>query len=358
MSSIFSVAQVNIDRETKPISQASFGTILIVGPNPSFSDRVEYFTDLADVADALAGGENALEYLAAKAIFSQSPVVEKVAIGKKIVGDASYSAALDAIKDSDNSWYGLIAGTRTQAEQVSAAGWALSNEKFCSVAAATANIIDTTNANDTTTLAAVLKAASNFRTSCFYSAVAATEFVDAGYLGKILPYTPGTYSGAYKTISGVTVDSLTPTQSKNAHDKFCNTYEEMGEQNKTFFGYVSDGDYSDTIIFIDWLRSRIAENIYALLANAKKIPFDDNGIGMIESAVRQILEIGQSNGAITKTAFDPITKEQVGGFKIIVPRASSVLTADKAARFLQGIKFVCWYSGAIHTVRIDGTVTL
>jgi len=358
MSSIFSVAQVNIDRETKPISQASFGTVLIVGPNPTFSDRIEYFTDLSAIAAVLTGGITSLEYLAAKAIFSQSPVVEKVAIGKKLVGDANYAEALDTVKASDNGWYGLIAATRTQAEQVSAAGWALSNEKFCSVAAATANIIDTTDANDTTTLAAVLKAASNYRTSCFYSAVAATEFVDAGYLGKILPYTPGTYSGAYKTISGVTVDKLTPTQSINAHTKFCNTYEEMGAQNKTFFGYVSDGDYSDTIIFIDWLRSRIAENIYVMLNNVKKIPINDNGIGMIESAVRQILEIGQSNGAITETAFDPTTKEQVGGFKIIVPRASSITLVDKTARFLQGVKFVCWYSGAIHTVRIDGTVTL
>lgn len=358
MGTIFSVAQVNIDRQTKPIAQASFGTILIVGSNPTFSSRVEYFTDAEAIAAVLTGGTSAPEYLAAQAIFAQSPVVEKVAIGKKLVGDSSYAVALDAIKTADNGWYGLIGATRTQAEQLSIADWSLTNQKICSLASSTAAIVDTTNAADTTSLAAVLKANSNSRTSCFYSASASTKYVDAGYLGKILPYTPGTYSGAFKTIAGVTVDSLSATQSINAHAKFCNTFEEMGEQNKTFFGYVSDGDYTDTIIFIDWLRSRIAENVYRLLANLPKIPYDDDGIGLLESAVRQVLEIAQTNKALTKNIFDPNTKEQLGGFKIIVPKASSIPANDKALRFLQGIKFVCWYSGAIHTVRIDGTVTL
>jgi hypothetical protein len=80
---ISEIVQVNITRDSVNISRAGFGTMLILGPNANFHGRVQYFTDLASVGDALLTGSDAAEYAAAQAAFSQNPRVERVAIGHR-----------------------------------------------------------------------------------------------------------------------------------------------------------------------------------------------------------------------------------------------------------------------------------
>lgn len=83
MAPINEIVQVNITRGSVSISRAGFGTIMILGGNAAFKERLQYFSDLQSVADALLNGSDAPEYKAAQAIFSQNPCCERVAIGHR-----------------------------------------------------------------------------------------------------------------------------------------------------------------------------------------------------------------------------------------------------------------------------------
>lgn len=367
MSTMEQIVKVSITRETRPISQQGFGTILIVGPNATFVNRINYYTDLTSIAAVLTGGVADEEYLAAEAIFSQNPRVVQVAIGRKDALDADYGVALDAILEESRDFYGVILADRTIANQEDVMDWVQANERICCMASAgtdigggVIDIIDETEAVDNSSIAYYAKTNSLDRTSIFYSSQAATKFVDAAYLGKILPLTPGSYTGMFKTLAGVPVDAVTPTQSKNVHDKYANTYEEIGEVNIVMQGFVSTGEYTDIIVFQDWLKARITENVFALLVNEPKVPYTDAGIASIETAVKQILQIGQDNGGISPLSFNSNVKppQQIGGYYTTVPILSSIPLIDKTARILKQVNFTAWLAGAIHNVEINGVLTL
>lgn len=80
MSSLSDHVVLTITQDAIGISRAGFGTPLILSCNAAFAERVRFYSDLPSVADDFA--TTAPEYLAARAIFSQSPHPELIAIGR------------------------------------------------------------------------------------------------------------------------------------------------------------------------------------------------------------------------------------------------------------------------------------
>ena len=241
--------------------------------------------------------------------------------------------------------------------------WVEANKRFFAAQSSEDNIINATDAADNTSLAALFKAQSRERSAVIYHASANfLEFPDAALLGKVLPYlndtSAGSFTAAFKTLAGVTVDALTTDQRKNAHDKYCNTYEERGEQNIVYEGWVSANEYIDIIMFADWLEAKITELVYALLINERKVPYTDAGISQVVSKIQEALDQGQANGGISPDDFDPTTKDRTGGYVVTAPRSSEVSSNDKANRTLKNVRFTAYLSGAIHKTEIDGVLTL
>lgn len=90
------IVNVVITRDSKAVSRASFGTILILGPNSNVNNRYEYFEDLDSLKEKLIGSDT-LEEAIATAIFSQNPSVVRVALGsvkasKTYVFSGTYTA--------------------------------------------------------------------------------------------------------------------------------------------------------------------------------------------------------------------------------------------------------------------------
>jgi hypothetical protein len=269
-----------------------------------------------------------------------------------------YDDALDAIVLYDDNWYGLVSTTRTQNTQVAIAAWVETKKKVYVAADSTAAIVDSTDVADTTSLAAVLKAAAYARTTVVFSALAATEYPDAALLGKIMPFDPGTYTVKFKTLASITADTLTATQSTNARDKHVNVNEEIGGGvNIIREGTVAEGEFIDTIIFIDWLDARITEEVYSVLVNNQKVPFTRIGMAAIKGAIEKVLKIGQNVGGISEYSQDT-SKVQNGGYVVTLPDFDTLSTVDKANRLLRGVEFTAWLAGAIHAVTIDGIVSL
>lgn len=263
--------------------------------------------------------------------------------------------ALGNIQTYNDSWYGIVTTSRLTADQEDIADWTETQMKIFACASSDADIIG--SAVETTSIAAYLKANALARSFCIYSGYAATQFPEAACLGKILPYDPGTYTLKFKTLAGITYDNLTVTQSTTARDKNCNTYEQIGGVNIVAEGTVGEGEFLDTIIFVDWLDSEITNSVYSLLKKSLKVPYTEAGLAAVEAAIDQPCKTGQNRGGISPLAFDD-EDNQIGGYYITLPTFSSIPPADKAARLLQDVKFVAFLSGAIHAVRINGTVTL
>lgn len=264
--------------------------------------------------------------------------------------------ALDAIVDETNDFYAVTITSRASADQKLAADWCESRTKIFGCASSDNNIIAQTVLADTTSIAALLKAGAYARSFSIYHADATTVFPECAALGRILPLDPGTYTMKFKTLAGIAVSALSSTSSINARAKNCMTYEAVGGANILVEGATGSGEFVDTIIFIDWLTARLTENIYRILKTNDKVPYTDTGIMTIKSGVDQVLKIGQNVGGISPTAFDS-NKVQIGGYYVIVPALEAITLVDKAARYLQGVKFTAFLAGAIHAVKINGVVT-
>lgn len=269
----------------------------------------------------------------------------------------TYDTALGLIFNEQPDWYGVAAATRTIGKQELVADWVEANKKFFIAGSADANIIDQNLATDITSIAYYVNSNSLGRTAVIYNAGAAADGVEAALFGKILPLDPGTYTAMFKTFAGVAVDTLTSTQSTNALAKNANVYQLIGGVNISREGKVGGGEYIDVIIFIDWLQARIQESVYATLVKLPKVPYTNPGILSIRDAVDQPLAVGQNRGGISPTLFNA-DDVQIGGYVITVPALANISSADKTARFLQNVNFTAWLAGAIHSVRINGVVTL
>ena len=185
------------------------------------------------------------------------------------------------------------------------------------------------------------------RTMWLYSE-SGENFADAGETGRCLPLDPGSETWAFKTLAGVPPSNLTATRKANILGKAGNTYTVVAGIAITENGKVAAGEYADVVRFRDWLTARMAESIFGALARAKKIPFTDGGISVIEGLVRAALAAGVAAGGL---AANPAPV-------VVVPKAADVSTNDKAARRLTNVKFDAKLAGAIHGTDISGTISV
>lgn len=260
------------------------------------------------------------------------------------VEDADDALAAIVLEDSD--WYAIAMVDRTQAQVELVAAWTESNTKLFITASADANIVNTTDAADSTTIAAVVKAASYVRTAVMYCATAATNYPEAAWLGRCLPLDAGSINWMFKTLAGITPDTLTATQRINALAKYCNIYETVAGVSITQTGTTGGNEYIDITRGIDWLKSTMQADIYTMLVQQDKVPYTDKGIASVESKVRAALEQG-----IDRNFLASITS-------ISSPLAADVSAANKAARLLQDVEFAAVLAGAINEIQVQGVVTV
>ena len=275
------------------------------------------------------------------------------------VGEAmeTTTQALDNIKLYDNGWYGLVLCDRTEANVLLAVAWAEASTKIFATTSDDTDIVDVSAASDTTSIAAVVKAADRLRTTVLYHATAATAYPEAGYLANKLCRTPGSYTAMFKNISGLAVSSLTTTQFNNARAKNVVIYTLCAGIEMTWDGKVASGEYLDVVHGIDWFSARMAEGVFGLLAREPKVPCAPEGMAAIRAEMEKVGEMGIEAGLISKTLYDETTKRQIGGFFVTMPLFSSISANDKANRTLNKVKFTGFLAGAIHLVTIEGTIT-
>lgn len=76
------IVNVQITRQTQTVSQAGFGTLMILGTHKQFNQRIKYYSSMSEVGADFAPYMK--EYIAAQDVFAQSPRPTRLAIGRRI----------------------------------------------------------------------------------------------------------------------------------------------------------------------------------------------------------------------------------------------------------------------------------
>ena len=347
------IIDVNITRQTTSVAVAAFNVPLILSTfatsktTPAFTRARSYGSAKALIDDGWS--ESDAVYKMANAIFSQNPSVSRVVVGRADSGDASISATLTAIRNEDDSWYGLIIDQALAADFADVAAYVEANKRFTILWTTSADVIDATKTTDP---ASVLKGLGYDRSATVWhpmpmdGATEKPDYPDAAWMGEGFPYEPGSSTWNFKKLKGVTPDNVSSVETI-LQGKNCNYYSTVGGVNIMQDGRVASGEWIDIIIGTDWLEARLRESVYSALVNNRKIPYDDTGIAMIEGLVKGVLNQAASAGIL-----------QADSIVVTVPRYADIPQADKLARKLPDVKFTALYQGAIHRVTINGTISV
>jgi len=177
-------------------------------------------------------------------------------------------------------------------------------------------------------------------------AAAEVQFSFMAWIGEALPFDPASQTWAFKSLSGITPSTIGTGQEIFAKGNNANIYVVTGGVPITLDGKVVGGEYIDIIRGTHWLESEMQNAVFATLLNNRKVPFTDQGIALVENAMR---------GVLAQAEVDLLNTEDT---ILTIPKRVDTDPADRAARFLDGVSFNSTYQGAIQKVAIQGTLSV
>ncbi len=203
-----------------------------------------------------------------------------------------------------------------------------------------------TGVSGTACLAEFAKLSSYDRVAVVYRANN-TEYTAAAWMGKELPYDPGLRTWAFKNLTGITTDSLTSTAEGLIRGKNANVYTSTASYANTYAGTCAKAStYIDDVRGLDWLDTTIKLDLFNLLAASGKVPMTDPGIQSVVGTLKGSLQKAETATVLTT------------GWTVSFPAAADIPAEDKAARRLTGITWTGTLAGAVHSIVINGTVSV
>lgn len=197
--------------------------------------------------------------------------------------------------------------------------------------------------------------AGNTRTIIFVSG--ADETAAAGGIGALVGAlanrTVGSITWKFRSLGGVSPVDLTASQIATLHQNGMFTYVTKAGVAQTSEGVTASGEFIDALHGDDWIKTNIEASLQTLLNNTDKLTYDTAGINSIEAAVTAVLMTATSN-TIISTNVDTGN----GDYTVTTVSRANSDAADIAARKYNGLSFTYVRSGAIHSIKVHGTVTL
>lgn len=261
----------------------------------------------------------------------------------QVVTTPNVGIAIDLaqIKAIDDDWYALILCDRTPSSILEAASF-IEGERKIFVAATSDAGVGIAGSSD---IASQLKLKGYNRTFLIFTADQASG-PEGALLGNILPRVVGSYTAKFKTLVGITADVLSATQFSQAKLKNANVHTIVAGAGMLEEGVVSSGEFLDVIIGADWILVNMQADVFQALRDAPKIPYNNQGTATIQNVVSKRLQLAVTAGILTE---DP-------AYVVIAPLIADQDPADKATRTIGGMSFVAYLAGAVHAVRINGSV--
>lgn len=328
-----------ITRQTSAVSQAGFGTVLILGLSKVQAYK-EYDSTTAVSGISTDFGAGSKEAKLVTALMGQNPRPTKVAVlgilfteGSSPIGDLA--TALNTLILTNNDWYYLTSTGQADPTITALAAWAATQEKL--YFASTSNKTLGTALNQLQTALLVHDNPQSYPAEA--------------WVGVAAPLQPGTFTFTFKNLSGIAPAAYNATDISAIHTANGNTYIKEGGVNITSNGKTTSGEWIDIIQSQHYLNARITENVFGLLVREKKVPFDVGGIAMTVAEVEKAIK-GAPDGMIAKDENGKII------YTVTAPNIADISANDKAARRLPGVKWRVTLAGAVENVDIDGVLAI
>ena len=362
---------VAITKETALLQAAGFGIPILLTDDVTTlptATRVKEYLSLAAVEVDFADTTD--EYKAAKAYFNQDPFnkkhPEKLLIGSwNKDGAEDIADALQDIIDTNDTWYamGTVAGLRT--DETNLELLATEIEALRKVLILCSNNADSYDSASTTDLLYVLKNkdTSGYKRTMIIYHDDATLYPDWSIMGKFLPIDPGSSQIAYQILAGTSAGAtfidaadITSVNKDNLFAKNGNTIVEVAGQTFIYPGTMvggknidREGEWFDIIRSIDYMQAHVEEGLLSLMLekanDASKIPFTDDGIGLVRTRLGDKLNDMVEAGILVE---DSIV--------ITTPTRDEVSTDNRDDRILPDVDFNAELAGAIQKIVVRGKV--
>lgn len=360
-NSLDEIVKCDIDLTQPVANDVSFDSILLVAPAPSGSGTETMTgTILISKADELLDYGYTVDdaaYVAATVAFSQDPSPSEIYVTvrqKKAKGDDPEEITATLARAADEaSFYGIhLTSYRDAADIKAAITWTEANEKLYAFEYTDYSSCPVSNFSYNRSFGVYSGAADGYDAA---SPPPENLYAGLALMAKCFGYAPGSETWALKTLSTIVPSRLSSSQKKDLDEKNITTYRRYAKTNVTFGGKTLSGEWIDVIRFRDWLKAEIQTNAFSALHANRKVPFTDPGIGLVEGGIRKALADGQTVGGIAPTEFS--RDEEIPGYTVTAPLASSFSEAQRKTRRLTNIKWTARIAGAIHFANIGGTLT-
>lgn len=330
--------KVKIDL-TKPVGTVGFGVPLILMENAA--SAIEY-TEVANIDEAETAGvtKDSAAHKALRLLFAQAHA-PKIAAVCAVTDDAP--AALITPKLADKGWRQLIVindnGDASTPDAISAVVENMEGKLYFAG-------LDT---DDSTAIATT----DMRRTVLFYCD--ATEDVPvpvAALVGETAGRAAGSFTYKNLILTGVEAQEMTDSEVDAIHKKGGITFITKAGDNVTSEGKVAGGEYIDVIDCEDYIIQQLAYKTQKVLNNTAKVPYDNNGIALLESVALDVLHGAYNNGMI-------ITNDDgTPGYSVAYALREDTADTDRANRVYLGGTFSFALTGAVHEIEITGSITV
>ena len=176
------------------------------------------------------------------------------------------------------------------------------------------------------------------------------EPMDAAFVGEIATLPVGSVTWKFKTLQGITPESLTATELVGINKVNAVAYTTVFGKDQTTEGKTLSGEYIDTVHGIVWVKSNMESAMEKLLQDNGKVPYSQVGINLVLGAATQVLNKAYEQGII---------QADVNGkadFSISATPREQQSAQDLSNRHYGGLSFTYHASGAIHTLTVHGTI--
>lgn len=176
------------------------------------------------------------------------------------------------------------------------------------------------------------------------------EPMDSAFVGAIAMLPVGSTNWKFKTLNGITPDTLTATEIDAINTAHAIGYETVLGKDQTTAGKALSGEYIDTLHGIIWVKTQMEASLEKLLQDNGKVPYEQRGINMILATGTQVLNKASERGIILN---DENGKPD---FTITASGRDQQSAQDLSNRHYGGLNFTYHASSAIDSITVHGVV--
>lgn len=321
--------KVKIDLQKPAGKAAAWFPLIITADEETAIDYAEC-KDLEEVA-AAGFADTTDVYKAAALMFSQKNPPAKIAVA----GLTATSELGDLLSEG---WRQIIlVGTDTSQTNAKAIATAIAATKdkmfFATVTASTA--------------VSSIKTVGGERTVVF---VHSSNIAVAALVGEAAGRDVGSFTYKNLILTGITPDVLTDSEIEAIHTAGGITFVTKAGDNVTSEGKTVSGEYIDIIDSEDYVIQQLEYQTQKTLNNMDKVPYDNNGIAVLESVAVNVMKDAYNKGMIATN------DDGSPAYSVDYAMREQTEPEDRAARKYLGGKFSFALAGAIHTVEITGEI--